>query len=92
LAISALRKETVEALEESYSSSELNSTFDILVKYSMRQLARNSGIRVDGRGLDEVRPIFIQTNVYPRLHGSAIFQRGQSQVINFVGSKVIMHF
>lgn len=80
-AINELRKEAIEALEDDFSEKDLNYCFGILVKYTMRQMARNSGLRVDGRTLDEIRPIFIQTDVYPKLHGSAIFQRGQSQVI-----------
>lgn len=38
--------------------------------------------RLDGRKLDEVRPLLIQTDVLPRVHGSSLFQRGETQVLN----------
>lgn len=62
------------------SPKEMDYAFTTLVKHCMRKVTRESGIRVDGRRLDEVRPIFIETDLYPRLHGSSMFQRGQSQV------------
>lgn len=80
-AVLEIRKEMIQALSESYTIADLNYCYAILVKHVMRQMARNTGMRVDGRALDEIRPIFIETDVYPKLHGSAIFQRGQSQVM-----------
>lgn len=40
--------------------------------------------RIDGRKLDEIRPVFCQVGVLPRVHGSAIFQRGETQVLSTV--------
>lgn len=40
-----------------------------------------AGKRADGRKLDEIRPLFIETSVIPRVHGSAIFQRGETQAL-----------
>jgi polyribonucleotide nucleotidyltransferase len=83
-AILSLRKQTVAALSETYETKHLEYCFNVLLKHSMRQMAEHSWLRVDGRGLDEIRPIFIETDVYPKLHGSAIFQRGQSQVMGTI--------
>jgi polyribonucleotide nucleotidyltransferase len=41
----------------------------------------NNGVRLDGRKLDEVRPIWIETSVLPRTHGSAVFTRGETQAL-----------
>jgi len=83
-AILKLKNETVEVLKENYTPGDLNYSFNILLKYVMRYMTRHDGFRVDGRKRDEIRPIFIETDVYPKLHGSAMFQRGQSQVMTTV--------
>jgi polyribonucleotide nucleotidyltransferase len=50
------------------------------------QVIRNriikEGLRVDGRQLDEVRPLFCESSTYPILHGSALFSRGDTQVLS----------
>lgn len=86
-AVLELRNQTLEALSDNYDSKLLDYAFSVLVKYVMRQMARDSRLRVDGRSVDEVRPIFMETDLYPKLHGSAMFQRGQSQAIFYDLSK-----
>ena len=55
------------------------------VKEVKREIVRgmilDEGIRADGRKLDEIRPITIETNVLPRAHGSCLFTRGQTQAL-----------
>jgi len=55
------------------------------VKEVKREIVRgmilNEGIRADGRKLDEIRPISIETNILPRVHGSCLFTRGQTQAL-----------
>jgi len=55
------------------------------VKQVKREIVRgmilNEGIRADGRKLDEIRPISIETNLLPRAHGSCLFTRGQTQAL-----------
>lgn len=41
----------------------------------------NEGVRADGRGLAQVRPIWIETNILPNAHGSCLFTRGQTQAL-----------
>lgn len=69
------------ASEFSGCEREVKEVFDGLVKERIRSLILNEGRRVDGRGLDEIRPIWCEVGVLPRVHGSAIFTRGETQVI-----------
>ena len=52
---------------------------DSRVKKIMRQIIINEGVRVDGRAMDEIRPISCEIDVLPRVHGSALFTRGETQ-------------
>ncbi|MBI2029080.1 polyribonucleotide nucleotidyltransferase [Candidatus Gottesmanbacteria bacterium] len=60
--------------------------FEAIDKVSKNQIRENilTGKRPDGRGIDEVRPIDIEVGLLPRTHGSAIFQRGQTQALSIV--------
>ena len=48
----------------------------------IRKRIIEEGLRVDGRQLDEVRPVYCESNTYPVLHGSALFSRGDTQVLS----------
>jgi polyribonucleotide nucleotidyltransferase len=64
-------------------TNALSGTFKALTKTLMRQKIVEEGIRVDGRKLDEVRPISCGVGLLPpRVHGSALFQRGLTQVMS----------
>ena len=52
-----------------------------LEKYTVRGLIFNEHRRVDGRGLDEIRPLSCEVGLIPRVHGSAMFTRGRTQVM-----------
>ena len=55
------------------------------LKYDLaRSAILNSKVRIDGRKYDEVRPISCQTGLLPRVHGSAVFTRGETQVLGTV--------
>jgi polyribonucleotide nucleotidyltransferase len=61
----------------------LGATFKSLTKKLMRRQIIEDGVRVDGRKLDEVRPIACRTGILPaRVHGSGLFQRGLTQVLS----------
>ncbi len=63
----------------------LSNTFKGITKELMRRQVIEEGVRVDGRKLDEVRPITCQVGVLPRrVHGSALFNRGLTQVMSAV--------
>ncbi len=57
------------------------SLFGLVHKKTVRRLALDEGIRMDGRGLDEIRPISVEVGVLPRAHGSGLFTRGQTQAL-----------
>jgi len=90
-AIRAATAETIQGLKEddpvrqavSANSKALPASFKALTKKLMRQQILKDGKRVDGRGLDEVRPISAAAGVLPkRVHGSGLFQRGLTQVLS----------
>ncbi len=59
----------------------LKNIYDDICKQVIRHLIIQDKIRVDGRKLDEVRPISCETGILPRVHGSALFTRGQTQAL-----------
>lgn len=52
-----------------------------LQKYVVRRWLLDDGKRVDGRGIDEIRPLYAEVGLLPRVHGSGLFARGQTQVL-----------
>ncbi len=58
--------------------------FDEVVKQELRRLVLQENKRADGRTPQQVRPIWIESNVLPKPHGSAIFSRGETQVLGVV--------
>ncbi|MDR0350474.1 MAG: polyribonucleotide nucleotidyltransferase, partial [Coriobacteriales bacterium] len=61
---------------------ELKAQLKALEKKAMREMILESGERVDGRALNEIRPITVQPGFLPRAHGSGLFTRGQTQVLS----------
>jgi DNA polymerase III epsilon subunit family exonuclease len=57
------------------------SLFGLVHKKTVRELVLEEGIRMDGRGLDEIRPISVEAGLIPRAHGSGLFTRGQTQAL-----------
>lgn len=74
--------------QEKWSLAEINFNLQKYKKQLVRSQILEQNIRVDGRKLDEVRPIEIQTNILPCTHGSVLFTRGQTQslVVSTIGS------
>ena len=60
----------------------VNETLEALVAKEVRRLITDEKIRPDGRKVDEIRPLDAQIDLLPRVHGSAMFTRGQTQVIS----------
>ncbi len=59
----------------------LKNAYDEVYKETIRNLIIKDKVRVDGRKLDEIRPISCETGVLPRVHGSALFTRGETQAL-----------
>ncbi|MBI2022167.1 polyribonucleotide nucleotidyltransferase [Candidatus Daviesbacteria bacterium] len=77
-----IKREIAESYSEQLTGVQISAIFDKVAKEIMNDTILNKGKRVDGRAMDEVRPIYIETGVLPRTHGSAIFQRGDTQVLS----------
>jgi polyribonucleotide nucleotidyltransferase len=70
-----------EKYPEEDKKAEINECMYKLQKYVVRRWLLDDGKRVDGRRLDEIRPLNAQVGLFGRTHGSAMFTRGQTQVI-----------
>lgn len=81
-----LQNELIESLtgdteEMEYLKSDIKNTFKDLLCRRMFERAKKTGKRCDGRDLDEVRELTMETGFLPRVHGSALFTRGETQVV-----------
>ncbi|MEM8866809.1 MAG: polyribonucleotide nucleotidyltransferase [Verrucomicrobiota bacterium] len=86
LAIEAIAKETTVALEAKLGAENVNGddvarAFDEIQEKLYRQNILDTGKRVDGRGPADLRTISCESGVLPRVHGSAIFNRGETQAL-----------
>ena len=61
--------------------SEISAALRSVTKAQVRQRVLRDGVRIDGRGLTDIRPLSAEVNVVPRVHGSALFQRGETQIL-----------
>ena len=69
------------AQKEDWDEAVISNVLGKYKKKIVREQIINEGVRADGRGLEEVRPISIETNVLPNAHGSCLFTRGQTQAL-----------
>jgi polyribonucleotide nucleotidyltransferase len=83
-AIKQIREDLKGALsqeEQDEKAGEIKNIFHDLEKDIVRNLVLDKHYRVDGRGLADVRPISIKVGYLPRVHGSAVFTRGETQAL-----------
>ncbi|HEU4992136.1 MAG TPA: polyribonucleotide nucleotidyltransferase, partial [Luteimonas sp.] len=85
-AISAIKKDVMQALAgraeaEGWVAAEMSKEFGELEYQTMRGAVLDTKVRIDGRALDTVRPITASAGVLPRVHGSSLFTRGETQAI-----------
>ncbi len=78
-----VKAETVEAFKEEYpeSAKDIGAILYTITKEVVRDKIINKKIRPDGRAQDEIRPIWSEVGIFGRTHGSAVFTRGQTQVM-----------
>ncbi len=67
--------------DENYTDLDVNSVLKNLEKSIVRTDILKNKNRIDGRGLSDVRPIMCEVGILPRVHGSALFTRGETQAI-----------
>ena len=77
----ALKQELVAALGESFEPRALVLAFDSLEKELVRERILGEKVRPDGRGFLEIRPISVEVGLLPRVHGSGLFTRGETQIL-----------
>ncbi|ADY56534.1 Polyribonucleotide nucleotidyltransferase [Syntrophobotulus glycolicus DSM 8271] len=85
-AVDQVRQETIEYFEPQYGEepeimATINNIMESFIHQIVRRLITVEHIRPDGRALDEIRPITVEVAALPRTHGSAVFTRGQTQVM-----------
>lgn len=83
-ALEKITQDVKRALEEECDEESLKllpKAVDTVRKKVVRRRVINEGFRVDGRHLDEVRPVYCESGCFPILHGSSIFSRGDTQVL-----------
>ena len=85
-AVGTVKEEAVEVLIEKYpeQEGELRQALDALMKQIVRRLITLEHKRPDGRAVTEVRPLTCEVDLLPRTHGSAVFTRGQTQIMSVV--------
>ena len=90
-AIDAINKEVIDKYEAMQYANEkekaktimqVHDVLETIVSEEVRRLITEEKVRPDGRKVDEIRPLDAQIDLLPRVHGSAMFTRGQTQVIS----------
>ncbi len=62
--------------------SEIKAAVKAVTKKLVRSRIVSDGVRIDGRGIADIRPLSAEVDLFPMTHGSALFQRGETQVVN----------
>ncbi|MCI9887273.1 polyribonucleotide nucleotidyltransferase [Micrococcales bacterium 31B] len=75
----AIKAELAEQFEG--REKEVSAAFRSLTKALVRQKVLTDGVRIDGRGLADIRRLSAEVEVLPRVHGSALFERGETQIL-----------
>ncbi|HVU61754.1 MAG TPA: polyribonucleotide nucleotidyltransferase, partial [Mycobacteriales bacterium] len=63
---------------------EIGEAFRSVTKKHVRQRVIKDGVRIDGRGVRDIRSLSAEIDVVPRVHGSSLFERGETQILNVV--------
>jgi polyribonucleotide nucleotidyltransferase len=78
-----IRAEVLERLADTYAGreKEISAAFRALTKKLVRQRILTDHFRIDGRGITDIRALSAEVSVVPRAHGSALFERGETQIL-----------
>ncbi|WP_029068800.1 polyribonucleotide nucleotidyltransferase [Jonesia quinghaiensis] len=78
-----IKTNTLEALASQFEGreKEVSAALRSLTKQLVRQRVLTEGVRIDGRGLADIRTLSAEVEVIPRVHGSALFERGETQIM-----------
>lgn len=83
-ALEVVVSEVLEKYKDEFERKAIIKAIDYLSKQMIKETILKTKKRIDGRGPDDVREIYVETPILPRTHGSAIFQRGDTQVLSIV--------
>ncbi|MFQ5947462.1 MAG: polyribonucleotide nucleotidyltransferase [Acidimicrobiia bacterium] len=81
-ALEAVLEELGIGEDDAETAAAVGRAFRTLMKQMMRDRLIEEGVRLDGRGPTEIRPLAVEAGVIDRAHGSGLFQRGETQVLN----------
>lgn len=78
-----IKSDVMAALASQFEGreKELGAALRSVTKNSVRQRVLTDGVRIDGRGLADIRTLSAEVDVIPRVHGSALFERGETQIL-----------
>jgi polyribonucleotide nucleotidyltransferase len=78
-----LKAGCLEQLGEAFEGreKEIGAAFRAVTKSAVRQRILRDKVRIDGRGITDIRPLSAEVEVIPRAHGSALFERGETQIL-----------
>ncbi len=78
-----LKAGALERLGEGFAGreKEIGAAFRALTKSAVRQRILRDKVRIDGRGITDIRPLSAEVELIPRAHGSALFERGETQIL-----------
>src|SRR5699024_68376 len=81
--IEEVRDEVLDALADDFEDrgSELNAAFRAVTRELIRRRILTDSFRIDGRGPRDIRTLSAEVEVLPRVHGSALFERGETQIL-----------
>lgn len=80
-ALDALQDELLADLGGEYQEKDVKEVFHDLMRDEVREQILQQGVRPDGRGPEEIRPISCEVSISPRAHGTGLFNRGETQVL-----------
>jgi polyribonucleotide nucleotidyltransferase len=83
-ALEVVVAEVMEKYKDEFDKKAIIKAVDYLSKQIIRENLLKTKKRIDGRGADDIREISVEVSILPRTHGSAIFQRGDTQVLSIV--------
>ena len=88
----ALRSEVIDSVvgglvtddrDEEATTKQVKAAVRSITKSTVRSRIVNDGVRIDGRGPTDIRPLSAEVGLIPTAHGTGLFQRGETQVLNF---------
>lgn len=80
--IADLEDEVSEEFAEKFEETDVKAAFEKAIKHDVRKGILEEGIRPDHRKMDEIRPLAAEVDVLPQTHGSALFNRGATQILS----------